>query len=146
MFGDKDKEKHIKVVTEKSVIGSDFTIEGLVNSAGEVELSGSIKGPVNVRTLRVREKGSLIGEISVENIEVDGFVDGKISAQNVTIGSTGEVVGDIEFSETFKVDEGAALNGHVKKVPLVQIENKVTNFLNTTKEVRKNIFRDLTKK
>jgi cytoskeletal protein CcmA (bactofilin family) len=61
MFGDKDKEKHIKVVTEKSVIGSDFTIEGLVNSAGEVELSGSIKGPVNVRTLRVREKGSLIG-------------------------------------------------------------------------------------
>ena len=146
MFGEKEKEKSIRIVTEKSVIGADFTIEGLVNSAGEVELSGSIKGPVNVRTLKVLEKGSVIGEVSVETAEVDGFVDGKISAQNITIGSTGEVVGDIEFSESIKVEEGAALNGHVKKVPLVQIENKVTNFLNTTKEVRKNIFKDLAKK
>jgi cytoskeletal protein CcmA (bactofilin family) len=141
MFGEKDKEKQIRIVTEKSVIGSDFTIEGLVNSAGEVELSGSIKGPVNVRTLKVLEKGSVIGEVSVESAEIDGFVDGKISAQNVTIGSTGEVVGDIEFSESIRVEEGASLNGHVKKVPLVQIENKVTNFINTTKEVRKNIFK-----
>ncbi|MEK9959542.1 MAG: polymer-forming cytoskeletal protein, partial [Pelagibacteraceae bacterium] len=86
MFGEKDKEKQIRIVTEKSVIGSDFTIEGLVNSAGEVELSGSIKGPVNVRTLKVLEKGSVIGEVSVESAEIDGFVDGKISAQNVTIG------------------------------------------------------------
>ena len=146
MFGEKDREKQIRVVTEKSVISSDFTIEGLVNSAGEVELSGSIKGPVNVRTLKVLEKGSVIGEVSVETAEIDGFVDGKISAQNVTIGSTGEVVGDIEFSESIRVEEGASLNGHVKKVPLVQIENKVTNFLNTTKEVRKNIFKDLAKK
>lgn len=147
MFGEKEKDKKpIRIVTEKSVIGADFTIEGLVNSAGEVELSGSIKGPVNVRTLKVLEKGSVIGEVSVETADVDGFVDGKISAQNITIGSTGEIVGDIEFSESIKVEEGATLNGHVKKVPLVQIENKVTNFLNTTKEVRKNIFKDLTKK
>jgi len=141
MFGEKDKEKQIRIVTEKSVIGSDFTIEGLVNSAGEVELSGSIKGPVNVRNLKVLEKGSVIGEVSVESAEIDGFVDGKISAQTVIIGSTGEVAGDIEFSESIRVEEGASLNGHVKKVPLVQIENKVTNFINTTKEVRKNIFK-----
>ena len=138
MFGD-NKEKLIKVVAEKSTIGADFTVEGLVNSAGEVELGGSIKGPVNVKTLIIREKGSVIGEVSVESIEIQGFLDGKISAQNVVIGATGEVMGDIEFTENIRVEEGASLDGHIKKVPLVKIENKVSNFLNTTKEIRKNI-------
>ena len=138
MFGD-NKEKLIKIVAEKSTIGADFTVEGLVNSAGEVELGGSIKGPVNVKTLIIREKGSVIGEVSVESIEIQGFLDGKISAQNVVIGATGEVIGDIEFTENIRVEEGASLDGHIKKVPLVKIENKVSNFLNTTKEIRKNI-------
>ena len=140
MFGD-NKEKLIKVVAEKSTIGADFTVEGLVNSAGEVELGGSIKGPVNVKTLIIREKGSVIGEVSVESIEIQGFLDGKISAQNVVIGATGEVIGDIEFTENIRVEEGASLDGHIKKVPLVKIENKVSNFLNTTKEIRKNIIK-----
>ena len=140
MFGE-NKNKLIKVVVEKTTIGGDFTIEGLVNSAGEVELGGSIKGPVNVKTLIIREKGSVIGEVNCENIQVDGFLDGKISAQSVSIGSTGEVVGDIEFTDNIKVEEGASLDGHIKKVPLVKIENKVTNFLNTTKEVRKSLLK-----
>ena len=140
MFGE-NKDKLIKVVVEKSTIGGDFTIEGLANSAGEVELGGSIKGPVNVKTLIIREKGSVIGEVNCENIQVDGFLDGKISAQSVSIGSTGEVVGDIEFTDNIKVEEGASLDGHIKKVALVKIENKVTNFLNTTKEVRKSLLK-----
>ena len=140
MFGE-NKDKLIKVVVEKSTIGGDFTIEGLVNSAGEVELGGSIKGPVNVKTLIIREKGSVIGEVNCENIQVDGFLDGKTSAQSVSIGSTGEVVGDIEFTDNIKVEEGASLDGHIKKVALVKIENKVTNFLNTTKEVRKSLLK-----
>ena len=138
MFGE-NKDKLVSLVVEKSSIGADFTIEGLVNSAGEVDLGGSIKGPVNVKTLIIREKGSVIGEVSVESIEIQGFLDGKISAQNVVIGATGEVIGDIEFTENIRVEEGASLDGHIKKVPLVKIENKVSNFLNTTKEIRKNI-------
>ena len=46
MFGE-NKDKLIKEPKEKSIVSEDFTIEGLVNSAGEVELGGSIKGPVN---------------------------------------------------------------------------------------------------
>jgi len=41
------------------------------------------------------------------------------------------------------VEDGARLDGNVKKVPLSKIENKVTNFLDTTKAVRKTF---LTKK
>ena len=140
MFGE-SKDKLIKLVVEKSTIGADFTIEGLVNSAGEVELGGSVKGPVNVKSLTIKEKGSVIGEINAEIVEVFGFVDGKITAQKIIIGPTGEVKGDLEFAQTIKVEEGASLDGHLKKVSLNKIENKVTNFLNTTKEVRKNLLK-----
>jgi len=136
MFGD-NKDKLINLVVEKSTIGGDFTIEGLVNSAGEVDLGGSIKGPVNVKALVIKEKGSVIGEINAEVVNVLGFVDGKVTAKKITVGATGEVKGDLEFTESLVVEEGARLDGNVKKVPLAKIENKVTNFMNTTKEVRK---------
>ena len=139
MFGE-NKDKLVKLVVEKSTIGADFNIEGLVNSAGEVELGGSIKGPVNVKQLTIKEKGSVIGEINADTVQVLGFVDGKITAQKIIIGVTGEVKGDLEFTDTIKVEEGASLDGHLKKVPFSKIENKVSNFMNTTKEVRKNIF------
>ena len=136
MFGE-NKEKLVSLVVEKSTIGADFTIEGLVNSAGEVELGGSIKGPVNVKVLIIKEKGSVIGEINAERVDVLGFVDGKVTAKKITVGATGEVKGDLEFTESLVVEEGARLDGNVKKVPLAKIENKVSNFMNTTKEVRK---------
>jgi len=136
MFGE-SKEKLVSLVVEKSTIGADFTIEGLVNSAGEVELGGSIKGPVNVKVLIIKEKGSVIGEINAEKVDVLGFVDGKVTAKKITVGATGEVKGDLEFTESLVVEEGARLDGNVKKVPLAKIENKVSNFMNTTKEVRK---------
>jgi len=136
MFGE-NKEKLVSLVVEKSSIGSDFTIEGLVNSAGEVDLGGSIKGPVNVKVLIIKEKGSVIGEINAERVDVLGFVDGKVTAKKITVGATGEVKGDLEFTESLVVEEGARLDGNVKKVPLAKIENKVSNFMNTTKEVRK---------
>ena len=136
MFGE-NKEKLINLVVEKSTIGADFTIEGLVNSAGDVDLGGSVKGPVNVKTLLRKEKGSVIGEINAEVVNVLGFVDGKVTAKKITVGATGEVKGDLEFTESLVVEEGARLDGNVKKVPLAKIENKVSNFMNTTKEVRK---------
>ena len=136
MFGE-NKDKLVSLVVEKSTIGADFTIEGLVNSAGDVDLGGSVKGPVNVKSLTIKEKGSVIGEINAEKVDVLGFVDGKVTAQKIIIGATGEIKGDLEFTESLVVEEGARLDGNVKKVPLVKIENKVTNFMNTTKEVRK---------
>ena len=132
-----NKEKLINLFVEKSTIGADFTIEGLVNSAGDVDLGGSVKGPVNVKSLIIKEKGSVIGEINAEKVDVLGFVDGKVTAKKITVGATGEVKGDLEFTESLVVEEGARLDRNVKKVPLAKIENKVSNFMDTTKAVRK---------
>jgi len=140
MFGE-NKDKLIKLIVEKSIIGEDFTVEGVVSSAGEVELGGTIKGPVNVKQLTIKEKGSVIGEINAEDVQVSGFVDGKITAQRIIIGATSKVKGDLEFEETIKVEEGASLDGQLKKAPFNKIGNKVTNFINTATTVRKNLLK-----
>lgn len=137
MFGENKDKLTRSEPKEKSIVSEDFTIEGLVNSAGEIELAGSIKGPVNVKSLIIKEKGSVIGEVNAETVEIAGYLDGKVSARNVIINTTGEVKGDIEFTELLRTEDGASLDGYVKKVPLVSIENKVTNFLNTSKEPRR---------
>ena len=140
MFGE-NKDKLIKLVVEKSTIGADFTVEGAISSEGEVELGGTIKGPVNVKSLTIKGKGTVFGEINAEDVQVYGFVDGKITAQKIIIGSTGKVKGDLEFEEIIKVEEGASLDGHLKKSPFSKIENKVTNFINTNTTVRKSIIK-----
>ncbi len=42
-------------------------------------------------------------------------MDGKISGDNVVIGSTGTVKGDIEFANNLKTENGADIDGYIKK-------------------------------
>ena len=42
-------------------------------------------------------------------------MDGKVSAQNVVVGATGTVKGDIEFGNNLKTENGADIDGYIKK-------------------------------
>ena len=42
-------------------------------------------------------------------------MDGKVSGQDVVIGSTGTVKGDIEFGNNLKTENGADIDGYIKK-------------------------------
>ena len=42
-------------------------------------------------------------------------MDGKITGQDVVIGSTGTVKGDIEFANNLKTENGADIDGYIKK-------------------------------
>ena len=63
----------------------------------------------------VKETGSISGSVEADIVEVHGHLDGKISAENVVIGSTGVVKGDIEFSNNLKTENGADIEGYIKK-------------------------------
>jgi len=136
MFSE-NKDKLVKLAVEKSTIGADFTVEGVISSEGEVELGGTIKGLVNVKQITIKKRGTVFGEINAEDVQVYGFVDGKITAHKIIIGATGKVKGNLEFEEIIKVEEGASLDGHLKKAPFSKIGNKVTNFINTDKQFGK---------
>ena len=112
MFGD----KKIKIKdSERSLISETVSIEGTINSSGAIDVAGLIKGPVYVKELIVRDTGSITGSIEAEVVEIHGHLDGKVSASEITIGATGTVKGDIEFGNNLKTENGADIDGYIKK-------------------------------
>ena len=111
MFGDKKKIKD----SERSLISETVSIEGTINSSGAIDVAGLIKGPVISKEIVIRETGSVTGTIEADRIEVHGHMDGKISGQDVVIGSTGTIKGDIEFANNLKTENGADIDGYIKK-------------------------------
>ena len=112
MFGD----KKIKIKdSERSLISETVSIEGTINSSGAIDVAGLIKGPVYSKEIIIRETGSITGTIEGDHVEIHGHLDGKVSGQDVVIGSTGTVKGDIEFGNNLKTENGADIDGYIKK-------------------------------
>ena len=112
MFG--DKKNKIKD-SERSLISETVSIEGTINSSGAIDVAGLVKGPVYSKELIIRETGSITGTIESDTAEIHGHLDGKVSAQNVVVGATGTVKGDIEFGNNLKTENGADIDGYIKK-------------------------------
>ena len=111
MFGDKKKIKD----SERSLISETVSIEGTINSSGAIDVAGLVKGPVISKELIVRDTGSITGSIEAEDVEIHGHLDGKVTAQNIVIGATGTVKGDLEFGVNLRTENGADIDGYIKK-------------------------------
>jgi cytoskeletal protein CcmA (bactofilin family) len=112
MFGD----KKIKIKdSERSLISETVSIEGTINSSGAIDVAGLVKGPVYSKEIIVRDTGSITGTIEADVVEIHGHLDGKVSGQDIVIGSTGTVKGDIEFGNNLRTENGADIDGYIKK-------------------------------
>ena len=112
MFGD----KKIKIKdSERSLISETVSIEGTINSSGAIDIAGLVKGPVYSKELIIRDTGSIKGSIEADDVEIHGHLDGKVSAQNIVIGATGTIKGDIEFGNNLRTENGADIDGYIKK-------------------------------
>ena len=112
MFGDK---KNKLTDSERSLISETVSIEGTINSSGAIDVAGLIKGPVYSKEIIIRETGSITGSIEGDHVEIHGHLDGKVAGQDVVIGSTGTVKGDLEFGNILKTENGADIDGYIKK-------------------------------
>ena len=112
MFGD----KKIKIKdSERSLISETMSIEGTINSSGAIDVAGLVKGPVYSKEIIVRETGSITGSIEADLVEIHGHLDGKVSGQDIVIGATGTVKGDVEFGSNLRTENGADIDGYIKK-------------------------------
>ena len=112
MFGDK---KNKITDSERSLISETVSVEGTINSSGAIDIAGLVKGPVFSKQIIVRETGSIVGSIESDHVEIYGHMEGKISGDDVVIGGTGTVKGDIEFGNNLRTENGADINGYIKK-------------------------------
>ena len=100
----------------RSLIGETLQVEGDVRSSGSVDVAGLINGNVFVSEMIVIETGSIRGTIESTSIEINGHIEGKITADTVIIGKNAIIKGDIFFRQTLKTEEGADIDGYIKRI------------------------------
>ena len=100
----------------RSYIGETLQLDGDLRSSGSVDIAGLINGNVFVSEMIITETGSLRGSLEAAIIEINGHVEGKITADQVIIGKSAVIKGDIFFKNSLKTEEGADIDGYIKRV------------------------------
>ena len=108
-----------------SLIGEGLNIEGDLICKGKIEVAGIMNGNMKAENLKVFETGSIIGGVKAGRFEVFGFIEGEIYADDIYIGKTATIKGDIFFKENLKIDEGADVDGYIKRLSQAN-QNKQT--------------------
>ena len=99
----------------RSRVGETMQIEGDLRTAGSIDIAGLINGSIFVSEMTITETWSIRGSIEAATIEINGHVEGKISADTIIIGKTAVIKGDIFFKSTLKTEEGADIDGYIKR-------------------------------
>ena len=99
----------------RSYVGESLQLEGDLRSSGSIDVAGLINGNVFVSEMTVSETGSVRGAIEATTIEINGHIEGKILADTVIVGRSAVVKGDIFFRNTLKTEEGADIDGYIKR-------------------------------
>ena len=100
----------------RSYIGETMQFEGDLRSSGSLDVAGLVNGNIFVSEMVITEAGSVRGSIEAGTIEVNGHVEGKISADVVIVGKNAVIKGDIFFKNTLKTEEGADIDGYIKRI------------------------------
>ena len=99
----------------RSHVGETMQLEGDLRTSGNIDIAGLINGNVFVSEITIADTGSVRGTIEASVIEINGHVEGKISADVVIIGKNAVIKGDIFFKNTLKTEEGADIDGYIKR-------------------------------
>ena len=100
----------------RSLVGETLQVEGDLRSSGGVDVAGLVNGNVFVSEMTVSDTGSIRGTIEASNIEINGHIEGKITADSVILGKNAIIKGDIFFRQTLKTEEGADIDGYIKRI------------------------------
>ena len=109
-------DKEILNHSGRSYIGETLQLEGDLRSSGSVDVAGLINGNVFVSEVTIKETGSIRGSIEATTVEVGGHIQGKITADAIIVGKNAVIKGDIFFKNTLKTEEGADIDGYIKRI------------------------------
>ncbi|MEM8555250.1 MAG: polymer-forming cytoskeletal protein [Pseudomonadota bacterium] len=97
-----------------SVLSSDLTVTGNVQTAGDITVQGKVEGDIRAQLLTVGEGAIVSGEIVADDVVVNGRVVGRVRGLKVRLTSTANVQGDI-IHKTIAIEAGAHFEGSVQR-------------------------------
>lgn len=117
MFNRKeDNKKKIKgmegIGQDLNLIGVGTSINGDINSGGDLRIDGTVIGNVNSKArLVLGPNGKIEGDIHAQNADIQGSVKGKIMvAEILFLKGSAQISGDI-VTNKLVVENGAEFNG-----------------------------------
>ena len=98
--------------TDKNLLGQGTVIEGTLQAAGEIHVSGRIVGKLEVDGRAVvAQDGAVEGELEATNADIAGSVEGQINvSERLLLRASARIDGDIRV-ERLVVEEGAVFTG-----------------------------------
>ena len=100
----------------RSHVGETLQLEGDLRTSGSIDVAGLINGNVFVSEITITETGSIRGSLEASTVEINGHIEGKITADAIIIGKSAVIKGDIFFKNTLKTEEGADIDGYIKRI------------------------------
>lgn len=97
-----------------SVIGSDLSITGNLESTGEIQIEGEIQGDVHAGRIVVGHQANVAGALVADEVVVSGNVQGSIRGNNVIFQSASRIEGDV-FHKTLAIEQGAYFEGKSRR-------------------------------
>jgi cytoskeletal protein CcmA (bactofilin family) len=104
-----------RATTVPSIISSEMTIRGDMQSDGDVQIEGTVYGDLNVTKLTIAEGGMVSGNITAKNVRICGALNGSVRSEMVTLTATARVVGDIHH-ELLAIETGGQLEGMSRRL------------------------------
>jgi cytoskeletal protein CcmA (bactofilin family) len=111
-----------------SIIASDMTVIGDLETEGVVRVEGRVRGTVRVGTQVLVASGAVIeGDLHAQEAVIAGQVSGAIHArERVELQATAMVAGDI-LTPRISIIEGARITGEVKMDPNTEAQTVGTS-------------------
>ncbi|MEZ7812602.1 MAG: polymer-forming cytoskeletal protein [Paracoccaceae bacterium] len=109
-----------------SILSSDLTVVGNLNTAGNVQVEGTIEGDIRAHLLTIGEGATVSGEVVADDIVINGHIAGCVRGLKVRLTSTAKVEGDI-FHKTIAIESGAQFEGSVQRLENPLSTNKTAH-------------------
>ena len=101
--------------SKSSLISPDLEVVGDLNSAGDLQIEGRVKGDIRSQTVTVAQGAEIEGSIFAQSVQVSGRVKGQVEASKVCILKSAEMLGDV-LHDTLEIESGAHFQGACRRL------------------------------
>jgi cytoskeletal protein CcmA (bactofilin family) len=98
----------------RSVIDAWLTMTGDLESEGDIQVDGQVRGHIRCAQLIVGKDATITGDIIAEEVVVRGKVKGVIRANRVRLQETACVESEI-YHQTLSIEDGASYEGQIHR-------------------------------
>jgi len=113
IFSADDKQPEPKDGT--TIISSDTTIKGMIDTQGSVYIDGKFEGVVIAASdVTVGTNGEVLGEVRSKTLTVSGLIDGLFDIEQVHILPSGKILGKLQYDDLV-IEQNGLFEGEGKK-------------------------------